>query len=493
MEMDALFIDSTKLLKRILGLGDLSLNVFGLKRCLVISVFFCCMLSLGGINQDGAIAAGLERRLKEVAKDSSGEPSSEEMSETILKRETSKWLPANRMDPSSSGEPSWSFEQILQKAFTSHPAVLSKVSALASAQADLSSAKWQRAPTPSLEATWDTHLGNNASVFHLQQPLWAGGRIDAGIDLANSRKGSAKEGVNETRQDLALKAISAYLEAIRQKSRLVCAEKNIQEHNQLKAMISRRTDQEISPAIDRELASARLTQAITDRSLISQAYTNARVQLAQLAGVEKVEAVGSIDKKWLDGPKSLAMAVEEGISYSPVLKRLAADHQAAEADTAVKKAAVLPVVALRYDKSYASGTSQADKVLVVVDVNPGAGLSAWSNVDSAQAREQSVQENRDASVRDLQERLTLDFNDMVGSRERLELALQTLASSEAIYESYLRQYTIGKKSWLDVLNAIRETYQTALSVADLSAEMQAALLRLNLMTGHLPMAEMVSP
>ncbi|MBF0421189.1 MAG: TolC family protein [Magnetococcales bacterium] len=185
--------------------------------------------------------------------------------------------------------------------------------------------------------------------------------------------------------------------------------------------------------------------------------------------------------------------MEEGISYSPVLKRMSADHQAAEAETAIRKAAILPVVALRYDKSYAHGNSQADKVLFVVDVNPGAGLSAWANVDSAQAKEQSAQESRDASVRDLRERLTLDFNNMVGSRERLEMAQQTLASSEAIYESYLRQYTIGKKSWLDVLNAIRETYQTALSVADLSAEMQVAIVRLNLMTGHWPMAEMVSP
>ncbi|MBF0437265.1 MAG: TolC family protein [Magnetococcales bacterium] len=471
------------------------MRAFVSKKPLVVAVFLCTF-SLGSISPDLVAAAGMDRRLKGDNKESLGEPSSEDVSATILKRETSKWLPANRSDQIDSGaatEPSWSFEQILHKAITLHPAVMSKRSALAGARADLSSAKWQRAPTPSLETTWDAHFGSNASVFHLQQPLWAGGRIDAGIDLASSRQGSAKEGVNETRQDLALKTISIYLEAIRQKSRLVCSEKNIQEHNHLKSMISRRTDQEISPTIDRELASARLNQAISDHTLISQAYANARAQLAQLAGVAQVETVSAMDKKWLNAPKSLETVLEEGISYSPVLKRMSADHQAAEAETAIKKAAVLPVVALRYDKSYAQGNSQADKVLVVVDVNPGAGLSAWANMDAAQAREQAAQESRDASVRDLQERLTLDFNNIVGSRERLEIAQQTLASSEAIYESYLRQYTIGKKSWLDVLNAIRETYQTALSVADLSAEMQVAIVRLNLMTGHWPMAEMVSP
>ncbi|MBF0436892.1 MAG: TolC family protein [Magnetococcales bacterium] len=473
------------------------LHVPASKKSLVVGVFLLA-IPPGGFGPNVASAAGMDRRLRitDALHPSPVEHSAEEMSVTIQMRDTGKWLPNNSPEqPESSGiiEPSWSFEDILHKAFTSHPAVMSKMWALAGARADLSSAKWQRAPTPSLETSWDSHLGNNASVFHLQQPLWAGGRIDAGIELANSRQAGALEGVGETRQDLALKTISVYLEAIRQKNRMVCAEKNIQEHNLLKSMISRRTEQEISPAIDRELATARLNQAISDQSLITRAYANARAQLAQLAGMANVESISDMDPKWLEAPKSLETTVAEGISHSPVLKRLSAEHQAAGADTALKNAAILPVVALRYDKSYAQGYSQEDKVLVVVDINPGAGLSAWANRDAAQAREQTVLENRDAAVRDLQERLTLDFNDMAGSRERLEMAQQTLASSEAIYASYLRQYTIGKKTWLDVLNAIRETYQTALSVADLSAAMQAAILRLNLMTGHLPIAEMNSP
>jgi outer membrane protein, adhesin transport system len=45
-------------------------------------------------------------------------------------------------------------------------------------------------------------------------------------------------------------------------------------------------------------------------------------------------------------------------------------------------------------------------------------------------------------------------------------------------DSYLRQFRVGKKSWLDVLNVQRERVQAAASLIDLEYPLQLAHFRL---------------
>jgi len=49
----------------------------------------------------------------------------------------------------------------------------------------------------------------------------------------------------------------------------------------------------------------------------------------------------------------------------------------------------------------------------------------------------------------------------------------------------LRQYRVGRKSWLDVLNAQREAVQARYSLADVDAQALSGALRVRLVTGAL--------
>ena len=50
---------------------------------------------------------------------------------------------------------------------------------------------------------------------------------------------------------------------------------------------------------------------------------------------------------------------------------------------------------------------------------------------------------------------------------------------------YARQYTAGRKSWLDVLNAQRESAQALYGLADVQANRLRVQLRLEIYTGRL--------
>jgi hypothetical protein len=114
----------------------------------------------------------------------------------------------------------FTFDQALQAALSSHPLVQGKRSAQAAAKAELEGADWQRYPTPSIEANTASG-GDKASVFRLDQPIWNGGRIQAGIDAAGSRHSAASTAIDEARQELALKVRSASSEVLRLRERLL--------------------------------------------------------------------------------------------------------------------------------------------------------------------------------------------------------------------------------------------------------------------------------
>jgi adhesin transport system outer membrane protein len=57
--------------------------------------------------------------------------------------------------------------------------------------------------------------------------------------------------------------------------------------------------------------------------------------------------------------------------------------------------------------------------------------------------------------------------------------------AKEVFESYTRQYTAGRKTWLDVMNTVRESTQSDVAVTDAGTQAAAASLRLKLASGNL--------
>ena len=394
-------------------------------------------------------------------------------------------------------QPAWTFEQVLQSALASHPAMLGKRSAQDAARAERDGAEWQRYPTFSAEASTQNRsantgqLGGSNAGLRLEQPLWTGGRITANIDAAGSRLDAAGAALEEARLDLSLKVIAAYTEALRQKARQQHASTGLQEHEKLLAMIRRRVAQEVSSQTDQRLAEARMYQAANDQSLATQGLNNALAQLSALTGkpvteisaqgVSEMGAVGKIGEMGV--PVGLEATLMQAWDWSPVLRRLTYEEDAASAEIASKRSAYMPQLALRLQRNV--GQANDSSVMLVLTAQPGAGLSARSGVDAAIAKREAARMAREAAERDVHERVTLDWNEWVAVRLRLANASQSRAMSTEVFESYARQYVIGRKSWIDVLNAVREATQSQLALEDVNTQVIAVSLRLRAQTGTL--------
>lgn len=386
-------------------------------------------------------------------------------------------------------QPAWTFGQVLQSALDSHPAIMGKRSSQAAARADQKGAEWLRYPTPSIEAARQDN-GEDSGLVRIEQPLWAGGRITAAIDATGRRLDAADAALKEAELDLTLKVIAAYIEASRQKARQQYAKAGVEEHEKLLNMIRRRVEQEVSSQTDQRLAESRLFQAANDLSQASQAFNNALAQLAQLSG-KLVPDISELGMGEGDSPDRLEIALSQALAYSPTLRRLAYEEAAAGADIDSRRSVYMPQLSLRMEKNM--GQFQNSSAMLVLQAQPGAGLSAGSGVDAAIARREAARMAREAAERGTSERITLDWNEWVAARQRQENAAQSCVMSTDVFESYTRQYVIGRKSWIDVLNAVREATQSQFALEDARAQVIAADLRLRAQVGTLNHKEGFKP
>lgn len=393
---------------------------------------------------------------------------------------------ASALCSSAIAQNSNAFSEVLSQALRTHPALSAKRADLRSAVAEKDVADWARFPTPSLEASTSSNgiespLG---AVLRIDQPLWTGGRISASIDSAKSQLNVANVAVQEASWNLALQVINGYFEALRQKSRMSHAQQSVQEHKKLLDMIRRRVDQEVSSKVDQRFAESRLLQATNEHLQIAQSFKNALTQLTQLNGrlVQEVLWDGVLD---VAVPGSLDAAQHAALKNSPTLFKLQYEVDLANAVIEVKRSAYKPQLLLRLERQAGANFVADSRAMLVLQAQPGAGLAAFSASDAAVAKRESAALALESAQRDALQRVTFDWDDYTSSNVRLRDAVQASEISSDVFDSYARQYVIGRKSWIDVLNAVRETVQAQYTVDDANAQAASAAMRLRLECGLL--------
>ena len=368
--------------------------------------------------------------------------------------------------------------RLLGQALATHPVVEGRRAALEASRADREGAEWQRFPTPSLEAS-SRDSGTSASLLALEQPVWTGGRITSGVRAAGFREEAARSAVAESQETIALRVINAYGELLRQQQRFIHAQASVAEHERLLAMITRRVEQEVSPPADREFAQARLAQARIEWSLARQGVQSARSQLSQLVG-QPVPQVGEPSAALRPLPQSLDAALARAVARSPVLERLDRSALAAAEDVNARRAVLQPQLALRLEKQF--GFQADNRALVVLRAQPGAGLSAGAAVASAQRRVDEARQAREEALRGLREQVENAWVQYLAAEDRVGGSRQSVAMTQSVSDSYARQYVAGRKTWIDVLNAVREATQSQFALADAMAQSRSAGLTLWLLT-----------
>lgn len=373
--------------------------------------------------------------------------------------------------------------QALSLAAQEHPSVKAKQAELQAAQADLETARWSRFPTLSTEVT--ASGGRPAGALLVQQPLWTGGKIDAQNRLAQANVSLAQAGLQEARMALMQDTGNQFFEALRWRQRLEIAEKNEAEHRKLFELIERRVTAQISPLTDQILATARLQQAVSERIQFKRAMQTAELAVQQLVGFAPTSLRAPRKIEWPD--QAADLAIDAGKANSAELLRLRTMQEVAKAQIEMAKATYFPSLALSHRRALGTPEIGMDpnRTFLSLQFSPGPGLSAQSATAAALSRLENSQQNALIVERQLAQQVLTALSDLEALEQQVVPAQLLVSATEDVVASYLRQYQIGKKNWLDVLNALRENAQASYSAVDVDSSAQLLALRTLLLTGQL--------
>ena len=86
----------------------------------------------------------------------------------------------------------------------------------------------------------------------------------------------------------------------------------------------------------------------------------------------------------------------------------------------------------------------------------------------------------ESAMREIQQTLQNDQEDYINASSRMQALQHAVQGADLVHQSYKRQFEAGKKSWIDLLNAVRELAQNRYTLAEAKATMLAAQSRLQI-------------
>lgn len=387
-------------------------------------------------------------------------------------------------------------DRLIAESLVSHPQVQAQSALLASSQAGVESARWQFYPTPSIsvESAKSTNAyggdqgAGTVSAFRLQQPLWTGGRLSAGLDKAHASYTVSLASRAEVHQQLGLRVTQVYVDWLGAHNKGQVYVKSRAIHLGLSEQVRRRIALGASAESDLTLAQARLDALAADIELASAQARTAIARLVQLLGrpVDERELL-ALDARAPPvnlAPEGLSALNAAALLSSPSVQKSQAFTKVQEATLAERRAELSPELYLRAEQQYGNtnnsvGTeSNKRTVLIGLSTRFGAGLSTLSSTQAARSQFEAALADVDTQSRLVTEQVHADFALAVSLQNRLNSLQASMKAAVQVSESYDRQFLAGRKSWLDVMNATRELTQTEAQLADIESVQLGANWRL---------------
>jgi adhesin transport system outer membrane protein len=361
-----------------------------------------------------------------------------------------------------------------------YPSAKSGRAALRAAASDVKAAKWLRFPSISGNVAYLDSDNKADPQLLVEQPIWSGGRIGSNIRRAKASEDASSADYVATVEQLAVTTTQTYFEIARLTRREQLLADSVKEHLRLVETMERRVEQEVSPLADLELARSRAAQIEQDYTTTrSQRETALRV-MAELVA-DPAYDLGPLPAYNPDTELPNSEALEDqAAAFDPNLRRLVAEADVARADFDARKAALLPQLNAQYSYDDIFGS----RVGVVVRAQTTGGLSQVSQINSARLRIQSSLEARREAEQKLRRDVASDLIEFESAKARASISTRASETAARVSESYVRQFIAGRRSWLDVMNALREAVNAQIGKADAEASVMSTAVQLLLRSGR---------
>ena len=376
--------------------------------------------------------------------------------------------------------------ELLRAASDNHPTIQAARQGFNAANEDVSVARRQYWPTVSAAVQSQTSNGiTPASLLRVEQTLWDFGLTKANVNVTERGADIANAALEMQRQTIKLEVIDAWRILQASYGRLQVAQEMLKRLHSYEAMMLRRVAGELSAKIELDLVRSRILQGQVE---LTQAQTSIQVSTTKLQNLTGLQNLGVL----LAVPPPLPLRAQleaqarlldqtdwnEVVNHQPTVLRAVDEMRQGKERIKVKIAESRPQIFARFDQAV---NGQRDRAIYLgLNYSPGAGFSKFIEERALAARALALEQSVEATRIAARQLLDLDNDDLRDSNLRTQSLEAAVQGAQRVLESYERQFTAGRKTWLDLMNAVREMAQNAYALVDANASQAAALYRLEL-------------
>ncbi|ULQ45276.1 TolC family protein [Flagellatimonas centrodinii] len=362
-----------------------------------------------------------------------------------------------------------------------HPRVQQSERALEATNFDISGAQAGYYPYLALQ-TEQRDDGENTSIVRVVQPLWNGGLTGAQVEISRSQQLAALAELNRVRLELGVNTAEAYL------SLAATSELDQQWRSYIGALegllelIRRRASQGVSPQSDEQTVMTRLSQARASAQANRALLVSARTQLASLIDLAP-ERVEWPDQRRLLSDAELRAVGRVNIEAHPLRQAAQAAIRQQQATTRASKAGLWPQLAFEYRRQvdgFVVDPNNDDAALLVMQYQSNNGLQGYRAYQADLARTASAEAALTAAIRDVNSAIEVARAERASALMQIDAQVAAAESAQALVDSFRRQFEVGRKSWLEVLNAQREANDAVLQAISVRRSLWSANARLAL-------------
>ncbi len=385
-------------------------------------------------------------------------------------------------------------QEIVEKTITSNPEVQANYHTYKAALQDQKAAQGGYYPHADIVSTWRSqerltpNIGNTATPDRqtqlvLRQMLFDGFATRSEVSRLDHAARVRYYELQNSMQNTALDLVKTYIDIQRYRQLVDYAKENYIVHKQLFDRIEERVSAGVARRVDLEQASGRL--ALAEANLLTETTNlqNVTARFQRLSGDLPPDSLQEVsfykDGVESDANQALMLAYKQNPQLLSAIENIVATQQEVEG----RRAKYMPRLDLQARKNLdvssdgRNSSLAADALELTATFNLFNGFSDKAMIDQAGEKLNTSQDLRDKACVDTRQTLVIAYNDIVSLKEQLVYRNQHQLSIEKAREAYRKQFDIGQRTLLDLLDTENEYFQAKRTYTNTERDLYTAYAR----------------
>ena len=336
------------------------------------------------------------------------------------------------------------------------------------------------------DSDWDPR---GDADLKLTQLIYDGGETGSQVSIQKALLDSANYQLQAGTQAIALEAVTAHLNVFLQRELVALAEKNVKVHRDIYQSLAEREKAGAGSISDVTQVQARLARAESTLYLSKAELSQAMANYSRVVGSRPGELAGAGVPETL--PQTLEEAQQQMEQNNPELLALDAEIVEADSRLTLARSNYMPKIDLELSSRYNdqlegdSSWQNTNAALLLLRWNLFRGGQDKEGVNSALSRKYQSRSNRSAKLVELTEATSTVWANYLALQRQKVAFRDAVKYSRKTFDAYLKQFSVSRRSLLDVLIVENDGFQSAVQLATVRTNETIAAYRILALMGAL--------